>query len=73
MKKLELNKMENLNGGKGCGKSGDYATLIGGAASILLLTMAAPATGGLSLAYGLTLATSLSTTFFGMGCSAANL
>ena len=73
MKKMELNQMENLEGGKGCGAAGDIATLVGLGATVALLTMAAPATGGLSLAYGLGLATSLSTTFFGGGCSASNL
>jgi hypothetical protein len=73
MKKLELNQMENLEGGKGCGTAGEIATLVGGAATVALLMMAAPATGGLSLAYGLGLAGSLSSTFFGMGCSASSL
>jgi len=73
MTKLELNQMENLEGGKGFESVEDYATLIGVGATVALLTMAAPATGGLSLAYGVGLATSLSTTFFGAGCSASNL
>ena len=73
MKNLSIERMEKIEAGGDCGNAGNWMTLAGAAATFALLTMAAPATGGLSLAYGLGLAVSLTSTVTGAGCAANDL
>ncbi len=77
MKKLELNQMENLEGGKGCGKAGAVLSIAAGVVGLALF--AAPAAsiftlaGGFSLLGGIGTGFSLSSAVAGVGCGIADL
>ena len=68
MKKLELNQMEILEGGKGCGKAGAIMSIAGGILGVVAL---ATPVGG--LAWGLATAYGTSFGVAGIGCGLAEL
>ena len=69
MKKLELNQMENLEGGKGCGKAGGAMGIAGGILGVVV--MATPAGWALTLAGGLAVGFGASFGVAGIGCGLA--
>lgn len=71
MKKLELNQMENLEGG-GCGRAGGAMSVIGGVLSVALLASPAGAIG-VSLGWGLAFAFGTSFSVAGIGCGIADM
>ena len=71
MKKLELNQMENLNGG-GCGKAGGAMGVVGGILTIALFASPAGAIG-VSLGWGLAAAFGTSFSVAGIGCGLADM
>ena len=54
MKKLEISQMENLQGGKGCGKAGAVMSIAGGILGVAaMVTNPVTFIGGVALGYGL--------------------
>ena len=68
MKTLTIDQMENLKGGRTCGKIGAIFGLAAG-----ILTVAALVTNPITLAGGLILAHSISFGMVGAGCALAEL